>query len=51
MRLGARVVEVPVALDAGRRVGESKLRVLPTVAGYLRLMSRQLAVRLGVAQP
>ena len=40
--LGALVVEVPVALDASRRIGESKLRVLPTAAGYGRLMARQV---------
>jgi len=44
--LGALVVEVPVALDASRRIGESKLRVLPTAAGYGRLMARQVATRL-----
>ena len=44
-RVGARVVEVPVTLDASRRVGESKLRVLPTVAGYARLTVRQVALR------
>ena len=44
-RLGARVEEVPVDLDASRRVGESKLRVLPTMGGYARLMARQLTDR------
>jgi dolichol-phosphate mannosyltransferase len=47
--LDARVVEVPVALDASRRVGESKLRVLPTAAGYGRLMARQVATKLRAA--
>jgi dolichol-phosphate mannosyltransferase len=47
MRLDARIVEVPVSLDATRREGESKLRVLPTVAGYGRLIGRQLATRVG----
>jgi dolichol-phosphate mannosyltransferase len=44
-RLGARVAEVPVTLDWSRREGESKLRVLPTIAGYARLMTRQVADR------
>ena len=44
-RAGARVVEIPVTLDASRREGESKLRVLPTVAGYARLTMRQVALR------
>jgi dolichol-phosphate mannosyltransferase len=45
VRLGARVEEVPVTLDASRRLGESKLRVAPTVAGYARLMTRQVVER------
>lgn len=44
-RLGARVAEVPVALDWSRRKGESKLRVMPTVRAYARLMVRHLPVR------
>jgi dolichol-phosphate mannosyltransferase len=44
--LDAVVVEVPVALDASRRIGDSKLRVLPTAAGYGRLMARQVATKL-----
>lgn len=44
-RLGVRVTEIPVALDASRRLGESKLRVLPTMAGYARLTARQMAAR------
>jgi dolichol-phosphate mannosyltransferase len=44
-RLGARVAEVPVDLDASRRIGASKLRVLPTVGGYARFMARQLVDR------
>ena len=42
-RMGARVVEVPVSLDWSRREGESKLRVLPTMHAYARLMMRQVA--------
>ncbi len=48
-RIGAQVAEVPVLLDWSRREGESKLRVLPTVAGYARLMTRQVASRRGSA--
>ena len=44
-RMGARIAEVPVALDWSRREGESKLRVLPTMGGYARLMMRQVAAR------
>jgi dolichol-phosphate mannosyltransferase len=44
-RMGAKVAEVPVCLDWSRREGESKLRVLPTMAGYARLMTRQVASR------
>jgi dolichol-phosphate mannosyltransferase len=39
--LGARVEEVPVDLDARRRVGQSRMRILPTLLGYGRLMARQ----------
>jgi len=39
--LGVQVDEVPVDLDASRRVGESKMRLLPTLAGYGRLLARQ----------
>lgn len=46
MRVDATVVEVPVSLDASRRLGESKLRVLPTMAGYTRLVGRQIAHRM-----
>lgn len=39
--IGARIDEVPVDLDASRRIGESRMRVLPTLGGYARLMVRQ----------
>jgi dolichol-phosphate mannosyltransferase len=39
-KLGARVAEVPVDVDASRRVGESKMRVGATLAGYWRLIAR-----------
>ena len=42
---GARIAEVPVSLDWSKREGESKLRVLPTVGGYARLMMRQARER------
>ena len=48
-RMGAQVAEVPVTLDWSKREGESKLRVLPTVAGYARMMTRQVASRRGSA--
>ena len=41
----APVAEVPVSLDWSRREGESKMRVLPTIGGYARLMARQVAAR------
>jgi dolichol-phosphate mannosyltransferase len=44
-RLGVRIAEVPVSLDWSKREGESKLRVLPTMGGYARLMMRQVAAR------
>ena len=37
--------EVPVTLDWSRREGESKMRVLPTMGGYARMMARQVADR------
>jgi dolichol-phosphate mannosyltransferase len=46
-RLGASLDEVPVVIDWSRRRGESKMRVLPTVAAYLRLMTRQAFARRG----
>lgn len=45
VRSGCSVSEVPVSLDWGRRDGESKMRVLPTIGGYARLMARQFATR------
>jgi dolichol-phosphate mannosyltransferase len=43
--LGARIEEVAVDVDGSRRIGESKMRVLPTLLGYWRLVVRS---RLGV---
>ena len=48
-RLGASVAEVPVTLDWANRQGESKMRVLPTMAGYARMMTRQVASSRGSA--
>jgi dolichol-phosphate mannosyltransferase len=44
-RMKARIAEVPVALDWSRREGESKMRVLPTVGGYARMMMRQVSAK------
>lgn len=43
--LGARVEEVPVDLDAARRTGESKMRLVPTLAGYGRLVGARRRIR------
>ena len=45
VKAGCSVGEVPVSLDWSRRDGESKMRVLPTIGGYARMMARQLATR------
>ncbi|WCB95828.1 Undecaprenyl-phosphate mannosyltransferase [Baekduia alba] len=45
VRGGASVREVPVSLDWSRRDGESKMRVLPTIGGYARMMARQITTR------
>jgi dolichol-phosphate mannosyltransferase len=44
-RMSARIAEVPVALDWSRREGASKMRVLPTVGGYARMMMRQATAK------
>jgi dolichol-phosphate mannosyltransferase len=44
-RMGIRVAEVPVTLDWAKREGESKMKVLPTMGGYARLMARQTFAR------
>jgi dolichol-phosphate mannosyltransferase len=44
-RMQARIAEVPVSLDWSRREGASKMRVLPTVGGYARMMVRQATVK------
>jgi len=35
--LGTKIEEVPVDLDGSRRIGESKMAIAPTLAGYWRL--------------
>jgi dolichol-phosphate mannosyltransferase len=44
-RLGITIAEVPVVLDWSRREGASKMKVLPTMGGYARLMARQAVAR------
>lgn len=39
-RIDARVCEVPMRLDATQRIGKSRMKVLPTTLGYLRLFRR-----------
>ena len=45
-RLGLRISEVPMVLDGSRRAGRSKMRILRTSFGYLRLSARALTGRL-----
>ena len=45
-RLGLRISEVPMVLDGSRRAGRSKMRVLRTSLGYLRLAAQALLGRL-----
>ena len=47
--LGTRIEEVPVDLAGSRRIGESKMSILPTLCGYARLMARRRTEREGVA--
>jgi dolichol-phosphate mannosyltransferase len=44
-RIGARIDEVPTTIDWSRRRGESKMRITPTIAAYVRLMAKQMATR------
>jgi dolichol-phosphate mannosyltransferase len=44
-RMGITVAEVPVTLDWSKREGASKMKVLPTMGGYARLMARQTLAR------
>ena len=44
-RMGITVAEVPVTLDWSKREGQSKMKVLPTMGGYARLMARQAVAR------
>ena len=43
--LGITIAEVPVTLDWSKREGESKMKVLPTMGGYARLMARHAVAR------
>lgn len=43
---GGRVVEVPITLNAHKRIGESKMQVWPTVKAQARVASRALVGRL-----
>ena len=45
-RLGLRISEVPMVLDGSRRIGGSKMRIVRTSLGYLRLSARGLLGRL-----
>jgi dolichol-phosphate mannosyltransferase len=44
-RMQARIAEVPVSLDWSKREGDSKMRLLPTVGGYARMMMRQATAK------
>lgn len=48
--LGAKVSEVPVDLDASRRVGKSKMRIGPTLRAYWRLVRQRPAEPAPAAQ-
>lgn len=41
IRSGAKVTEVPVVLDWGKRLGKSKMRTIPTIKAYLRIMIKE----------
>jgi dolichol-phosphate mannosyltransferase len=43
--LKLRIEEVPVELDCGRRIGESKMPIFKTVVAYWRLLARQLVAK------
>ena len=43
--LKLRIEEVPVELDTGRRVGESKMPILKTMFAYWRLLARQAVAK------
>ena len=45
VQMSASVEEIPVDLDASRRLGESKMQVMPTMLAYGRLAARQWAGR------
>ncbi len=39
-RMGFRIAEVPMVLQGARRVGKSKMKVIQTISGYLRIGAR-----------
>ncbi len=44
-RLSMKIVEVPMILQANRRVGQSKMKIGKTILGYLRVIGRNAAFR------
>jgi dolichol-phosphate mannosyltransferase len=49
--LKARITEVPLRLDGGRRKGASKMRILRTIRGYLELFLRAVTGQLAKPTP
>jgi dolichol-phosphate mannosyltransferase len=49
-RAGARIVEIPVVLDAERRAGRSHMRLVPTTFGQLRIAARTAHARVAAAR-
>lgn len=43
---GAKVVEVPISLNADKRIGESKMQVWPTVKAQARVAGKAMSMRL-----
>ncbi len=48
--VGAEVEEVTIDLDASLRHGESKMRLLPTIAGYMRLVASRRRINSGLTR-
>lgn len=42
VKSGAKVTEVPVVLDWGKRLGKSKMKTVPTIKAYLRIMVKEV---------
>ena len=49
--MGASVEEVTIDLDASLREGRSKMRLLPTIAGYARLVAARRSMSVGEEIP